>query len=63
MKNIFQIVAFSLFAFAAMGQSMTSAADNDPAAKKILDKLKKEYDTYKSMEVNFDLILESKDRI
>jgi outer membrane lipoprotein-sorting protein len=37
---------------------MESAADNDPAAKKILDNLKAEYDTYKSMEVNFELTLE-----
>ncbi len=40
------------------GQAMTSAADSDPAAKKILDKLKAEYDTYNSMEVSFDLIME-----
>ena len=58
MKKIFQVVVFSLFAIAATGQSMTTAQDSDPAAKKILDKLKKEYDTYKSMEVNFDLIME-----
>lgn len=58
MKNLLQSIAFSLFAFAAIGQSMTTAQDSDPAAKKILDKLKKEYDTYKSMEVDFDLIME-----
>lgn len=37
---------------------MATAADNDPAAKKILDKLKAEYDSYESMEVKFELILE-----
>ena len=58
MKNIFQVFALLLFTVAAMGQSMTSAEESDPAAKKILDKLKIEYDTYKSMEVNFDLIME-----
>jgi outer membrane lipoprotein-sorting protein len=37
---------------------MTSVEENDPAAKKILDNLKAEYDTYKSMEVSFELTLE-----
>jgi len=36
------------------------ASDSDPKAKKILDALKKEYDGYKSMEVNFELVLELK---
>ncbi len=39
-------------------QTMSSSDENDPAAKKILDILKKEYDAYKSMEVNFDLVME-----
>ena len=58
MRKIFQVIAFSLFSVVIMGQSMTMASDSDPAAKKILDALKKEYDTYKSMEVKFDLIME-----
>jgi outer membrane lipoprotein-sorting protein len=58
MRNILTILFLALTSSVVIGQSMTSAADNDPAAKKILDKLKKEYDTYQSMEVDFDLILE-----
>ncbi|MBK8349181.1 MAG: outer membrane lipoprotein carrier protein LolA [Saprospiraceae bacterium] len=38
--------------------TMTSAKDNDPKAKTILDKLKKQYDTYKTMEVKFEMELE-----
>lgn len=38
--------------------TMTSKRDCDPGAKIILDKLKKEYDSYKSMEVKFDMELE-----
>jgi outer membrane lipoprotein-sorting protein len=32
-----------------------SAGDNDPEAKVMLEKLKKEYDSYKSMEIDFTL--------
>ena len=42
----------------AQGNTYTSAKDSDPEAKKILDKLKKDYDSYKSLEVDFDLVLE-----
>ena len=49
---------FGFISISSFGQTMQTAADNDPAAKKILDKLKAEYDTYESMEVNFELILE-----
>lgn len=41
-------------AILAQGTMMT----NDPAATKILDRLKKQYDSYKSMEVTFQLVLE-----
>ncbi|MFZ1749190.1 MAG: outer membrane lipoprotein carrier protein LolA [Saprospiraceae bacterium] len=37
---------------------MASTKDNDPKAKVILDKLKKQYDTYKSMEVSFEMEIE-----
>ncbi|MBK8515559.1 MAG: outer membrane lipoprotein carrier protein LolA [Saprospiraceae bacterium] len=38
--------------------TMLSARDNDPKAKSILDKLKKQYDSYKTMEVSFEMELE-----
>jgi outer membrane lipoprotein carrier protein len=56
-KSIF-ILLFSLSISIGYSQTMATAADNDPAAKKILDKLKAEYDSYESMEVKFELILE-----
>lgn len=37
--------------------TFSSAADSDPQATKILDKLKKEYDSFTSLYVDFDLIL------
>lgn len=58
MKNIFTFILIGFLAVSASGQAMTSAEESDPAAKKILDKLKKEYDTYKSMEIDFNLVLE-----
>lgn len=36
-------------------QSFQNANESDPEAKTILDKLKKEYDSYKSMEIDFTL--------
>ena len=38
--------------------TMTAKKDVDPKAKQILDKLKKQYDSYKSMEVKFELTME-----
>jgi outer membrane lipoprotein-sorting protein len=41
------------------GQSTyLSKKDNDPKAKTILDKLKKQYDSYKTMEISFSMELE-----
>jgi outer membrane lipoprotein-sorting protein len=38
------------------------ANDSDPQARKTLENLKKEYDTYSSLEINFDLILDLPDQ-
>lgn len=38
--------------------TMTSKKDIDPKAKSLLDKLKKQYDSYKTMEVKFELTME-----
>jgi len=57
-----QIVLMTIFTSIfslGFGQStMLSKKDNDPKAKQILDKLKKQYDSYKTMEVSFELDLE-----
>lgn len=58
MLKYLNILIFSLAATIGFSQTMSSADESDPAAKKILDKLKAEYDTYNSMEVNFELVLE-----
>ena len=39
-------------------QTYTSANDSDPKAKKILDDLKRNYDSYKSLYIEFELILD-----
>ena len=38
--------------------TMTSKSDSDPKAKVILDKLKKQFDTYKTIQLNFEFQLE-----
>lgn len=42
----------------AQKSTMTSKKDSDPKAKQILDKLKKQFDGYKTMEVTFEMELE-----
>ncbi len=59
----FKVSTFSFLLLFVFGQlsgqgTFDKAADSDPAATKILDKLKKEYDSYKSLYVDFDLILD-----
>jgi len=58
MQKSIYVLLFCLATSLGFGQKMVSTEDNDPAAKKILDKLKAEYDSYNSMEVNFKLVLE-----
>jgi outer membrane lipoprotein carrier protein len=48
---------FSTVSFSQKGQ-MLSKEDNDPRAKRILEKMKKEFDSYGSVEIVFDLELE-----
>ncbi len=60
MRKYFFTLSFvflSLFSF-AQPQS-TKGNQSDPKAKKILDGLKKEYNSYKSLEVSFELEIES----
>lgn len=56
------IYLFSLYLLCATGlqaqKQMLSKKDNDPNAKRILDKLKKDYDSFKSIELSFTLELE-----
>jgi outer membrane lipoprotein-sorting protein len=55
------MLALLLLNAVMMGQTpatMTKSKDSDPKARQILDKLKKQYDSYKSMEVKFEIDLE-----
>ena len=58
MKNVINILVFGLIAVSGFSQAMLSSNDSDPAATRLLDKLKVEYDSYSSMEVDFDLLME-----
>lgn len=55
-------LVFLIFGISVVGYSqsntMTTKSDSDPKAKVILDKLKKQFDTYKSLELNFEFQLE-----
>lgn len=56
----FGILWLTIFATAVNAQNgqFLKASDSDPKAKKMLDALKKDYNSYKTIEVNFDLVLE-----
>ncbi len=54
MNRILIVLLISFMSVFSYGQ-MTSAVDNDPRAKSILDNLKEKYDTYKTMKVDFSL--------
>jgi len=41
----------------AQGNQLLSAADNNPKATKILDKIRADFESYKSMEAEFDLVI------
>ena len=60
MRIFILLIAMSIVNMTSLSaqKQMTSKKDNDPNAKRILDKLKKEYDSYKTMELNFSLELE-----
>jgi outer membrane lipoprotein-sorting protein len=62
MRIIFVCINFFIFltpnVFWAQASTMTSVKDSDPKAKAVLDKLKKQYDAYKTMEVKFELEVE-----
>lgn len=58
-NNIFTLIITILsFTIADAQNTYTSKKDNDPKAKTILDKLKKQYDSYKTMEISFAMELE-----
>ncbi len=63
MKNIVLLFVISLLSINAFAQvkstkDYTKASDSDPKAKVILDKVRKKYEGYKSMEAAFTLDLE-----
>jgi len=60
MKNIFVFVFLGFYT--CMLSQNVIVEKNDPKAKVILDKMKKEYDSYKTMEINFELNLEFPNR-
>ncbi len=52
------LLLFTNFVLYGQKNTMTSVKENDPKAKSVLDKLKKQLDSYKTMEVNFELQIE-----
>jgi outer membrane lipoprotein-sorting protein len=60
MKKIFLIALFgSIFTgLIAQTQDFTKKSDSDPAATAVLDKLKTKYNSYKTLEANFEITIE-----
>jgi len=51
------ILAANAFSFAQTNNQMTSAADSDPQAKAVLDKMRQKYEGYNSIQASFKLDL------
>lgn len=59
MHKILLLLALTWCTLSVSAQNtMNTKKDIDPKARQILDKLKKQYDSYKSMEVKFELTME-----
>jgi outer membrane lipoprotein carrier protein len=59
MMKVFSLLMFLFISVFGFSQAqMLKASDSDPKAKKLLDALKKDYNSYKSIEVGFELIIE-----
>lgn len=60
MKSLFLVVAITCLTTPIFAQTNTfsSAEDPDPATKAILDKVRKKYDSYKSLAASFQLDIE-----
>jgi outer membrane lipoprotein carrier protein len=58
MTKVLYLVTICLFAGSVFAQKAAPAEKNDPEAKKLLDKVRKKYDGYKTLEAGFSLIIE-----
>jgi outer membrane lipoprotein carrier protein len=64
MKKLLALLTMTLVFFGVNGQTgqYTKADESDPAAKAILDQVRKKYDSYKTMEASFSLDIEFPDQ-
>lgn len=58
MQKLFFLFTLTLFTFGASAQNFTSTTDSDPAAKKVLEKMRQQYEGYGSLQCDFTLSLE-----
>jgi outer membrane lipoprotein-sorting protein len=58
MQKLFFLILFSSFSFVAFAQNFTKTGDSDPKAKAILEKMRKTYEAWKTLEADFSLIIE-----
>jgi len=58
MYKILLSLSFLFFATLALAQTTAASEKNDPEAKKVLDKIRKKYDAFKTLEASFTLSIE-----
>ena len=58
MKNLLLLPLLTLAFTAVQAQTPAPAEKSDPEAKKLLDRVRKKYEAYKSVEVAFSLVIE-----
>jgi len=57
-KFLLGIMTVLFFSLSTQAQNYTTTADNDPAAKAVLDKIKTRYNSFKTVSANFSLDIE-----
>lgn len=57
-KLLFPLIAILFSSQALLAQPKAAPEKNDPEAKKVLDKIRKKYDAYKTVEASFSLAIE-----
>lgn len=58
MQRLFFLLFLSVFAASAFAQNFTKTGESDPKAKAVLEKMRKKYEAYTSLEADFNIVIE-----
>lgn len=58
MQRLFFLFLLTMFSASVFAQNFTKTKDNDPKAKAVLEKMRKKYEAYTTLEAEFSLVIE-----